>query len=212
MTYRYLFKLVVIGNSHVGKSAIVKRFCDNKFLPTFDSTIGVDFSAAQLTIDTETNIKLQIWDTAGQECFAPIIRSYYRGVAGVILVFDVGDRLSFRKLSFWLSELNSNKDIDHPIPIIIVGHKSDKKYRQVSTEEAEDFAQKNNTLYVEASAKTGINVEKIFQRLARKILINIENGHKIGTRKHPIYDSKPSMELIAKRGDSNSFLSCCCLC
>ena len=211
MSYNYLFKLVMIGNTSVGKSAIVKRFCDHKYMPLYDATIGVDFSAAHLKLDSKNTIKLQIWDTAGQESFSAIIRSYYRGVAGVIMVYDICNRSSFKKLNFWLNELNNNKDVNHPIPVILVGHKLDRTIRKVSREEGEAFATKNGLSYIEASAKTGYNIEEIFQTISKLILNNIENGYIIGTKPHPIIEMK-SIELSSKRGEGDSFFSCCCLC
>ena len=211
MTYDYLFKLVMIGNTCVGKSAIVKRFCDHKYLPPYDPTIGVDFSAAHLKIDSENTVKLQIWDTAGQESFSAIIRSYYRGVAGVVMVYDICNRKSFNKLNFWLNELNNNKDINHPIPVILVGHKLDRTIRRVSRKEGEEFANKYGLSYIEASAKTDYNIEEIFQTISRLIINNIENGYIIGTRKNPILEMK-SIELSAKRGEGDGLFTCCCLC
>ena len=211
MSYNYLFKLVTIGSTCVGKSAIVKRFCDHTYLPPYDATIGVDFSAAHLKIDSKTTVKLQIWDTAGQESFSAIIRSYYRGVAGVIMVYDICNRNSFNKLTFWLNELNNNKDINHPIPVILVGHKLDRTIRRVSRKEGEDFANKNGLSYIEASAKTGYNIEEIFQTISQLILNNIEKGHTIGIKQNPILEMK-SVELSSKRGTDDSFFTCCCLC
>jgi small GTP-binding protein len=211
MSYNYLFKLVIIGNTYVGKSAIVKRLCDHKYLPLYNSTIGVDFSAIHLKMDSKNTVKLQIWDTAGQENFSPIIRSYYRGIAGVIMVYDICDRSSFKKLNFWLNELNNNKDVDHPIPVVLVGHKLDRIIRKVSREEGMAFATKNGLSYIEASAKTGYNIEEIFLTISKLILKNLENGYIIGTKQNPIIEMK-SIELSSKRGEGNDFFTCCCLC
>ena len=211
MSYNYLFKLVMIGNTCVGKSAIVKRFCDHTYIPVYDTTIGVDFAASYLRLDSKNAIKLQIWDTAGQESFSSIIRSYYRGIAGVIMVYDVSDRRSFNKLDFWVKELNDNKDINHPLPVILVSHKSDRIMRKVSNDEGKAFANKNGFIFIEASAKTNHNIEEIFQTIAELILKNVEKGHTIGTRRNPILEMKP-IELSAKRGDGDGLFTCCCLC
>ena len=211
MSYDYLVKLVMVGNTCVGKSAIVKRLCDHKYIPVYDTTIGVDFSATHLKVDSKNIVKLQIWDTAGQEIFSAIIRSYYRGVAGIIMVYDIGDRNSFKNLNFWLNELNNNKDVNHPIPVILVGHKLDRTIRRVSCEEGEAFATKNGLSYIEASAKTGYNIEEIFLTISKLILNNIEKGYIIGTKQNPIIEIK-SIELSSKRGEGDGFFTCCCLC
>lgn len=210
MNYDYSFKIATIGCTHVGKTAIVNRFCDDKFKTFWEATIGVDFSTAFLKVYGK-QIKFQIWDTAGQESFAPIIRSYYRGVAGVIMVFDVGDRNSFHKLPFWLNELNQNKEENHPMPIILVGHKVDKKIKQVSEQEAEDFADLHGMTYIEASAKLDSNIIPIFSKLAEKIVDNIKNGYQIGVRFNPLKQEKSNLDLSSDKRGNDSFLACCCL-
>ena len=211
MNYDYSFKIATIGCTHVGKTAIVNRFCDDKFKSVWEATIGVDFSSAYLKVDS-SQIKFQIWDTAGQESFAPIIRSYYRGVAGVIMVFDLGDRSSFHKLTFWLNELNQNKEENHPMPIILVGHKADKKIRQISKQEALDFADAHGMAYIEASAKTDSNIRPIFIKLAEKILDNIKVDYNTGVRFNPVKQEKTNLDLSSDKRGGDSFLACCCLC
>lgn len=210
MSYKYLFKLVMLGNSHVGKSSIVNRLCNDNFSHIFNSTIGVDFSATYLQADPETIIKLQIWDTAGQHKFAPILRNYYNGVAGIVMVYDVSSRKSFNKLYFWLDELNNNTNVSHHIPIIIVGHKNDKVIRRVTRKEAEEFAHGNNMHYIEASAKSGENIQNIFIKLSEQILINIENGCEIGIRRNPVNEIKLSTGMVSKSNKRNA--TCCWLC
>jgi Ras-related protein Rab-2A len=211
MNYDYSFKIATIGCTHVGKTAIVNRFCDDKYKSVWEATIGVDFSSAFLKVDSK-QIKFQIWDTAGQENFAPIIRSYYRGVAGVIMVFDLGDRSSFHKLSFWLNELNQNKEENHPMPIILVGHKADKKIRQISEQEALDFADEHKMEYIEASAKLDSNIRPIFTKLAKNILDNLKVGYDTGVRFNPLQQEKTNLVLSSDKRGGDSFLACCCLC
>ena len=120
--------------------------------------------------------------------------------------------LQFHKLTFWLNELNQNKEENHPMPIILVGHKADKKIRQISKQEALDFADAHGMAYIEASAKTNHNIEEIFQMISGLILKNVKEGQTMGTRIHPMLEAK-SVELSApKRGDNDSFFACCCLC
>ena len=210
MSYKYLFKLVVVGSGNVGKSAIVGRFVDNRFLPAYNATIGVDFSSRLLNLNNREQIKLQIWDTAGQENFAAIIRSYYRGVAGIVLVYDISNRSSFEKLNYWLKEINENKDSNDPIPIIIVANKLDIRYRTVTREEGESFALNKGLIYIEASAKQGINIEKIFKVLCRNIYNNLLQGHTTGTKVHPTEDTKRLQDL--QKCKEVSSYSCCGIC
>lgn len=211
MNYDYSFKIATIGSAFVGKSAIVKRFCDAAFYNNMDTTIGVDFTATYLELNNK-KIKFQIWDTAGQESYASIIRSYYKGVAGIVLVYDVSDRSSFKNLTFWLHEINNNKDANHKLPIVLVGHKIDKQIRQVSFFEAQKFAETNKLTYVEASAKTNNNITNIFSTLAEKILINLKNNNTIGIRRNPVVELNSNIELSSndKRVGDGVF-ACCCI-
>jgi small GTP-binding protein len=211
MNYDYSFKIATIGCTYVGKTAIVNRFCDNRFKSHWEATIGVDFSTSFLKVN-DKQIKFQIWDTAGQENFAPIIRSYYRGVAGVVMVFDVGERFSFNKLNFWLNELYKNKEEKHQMPIVLVGHKVDKKIRQVSKQEAEDFADINGMEYIEASAKSDSNITPIFSKLADKIMDNVQTGCNIGVRFNPVKEVQTNLDLNSDKRDGDGFLACCCIC
>ena len=211
MNYDYSLKIATVGCTHVGKTAIVNRFCDDRFKSVWESTIGVDFSARTIKIGDKL-IKFQIWDTAGQENFAPIIRSYYRGVSGIMMVFDVGERSSFHKLPFWLNEINQNKEDNHPIPIILVGHKTDKKIRAVSKEEAQNFADTYNMSYIEASAKSDSNITLVFTTLADKILDNIRNGYDTGVRFNPVKQEKTNLDINENKRGGDGILACCCIC
>tara|TARA_Y100000996_G_C22555665_1_gene655416 strand:- start:2086 stop:2721 length:636 start_codon:yes stop_codon:yes gene_type:complete len=211
MNYDYSLKIATVGCTHVGKTAITNRFCDNRFKSVWESTIGVDFSSRILKVGDKL-IKFQIWDTAGQESFAPIIRSYYRGVAGIMMVFDLGERSSFTKLHFWLNEINQNKEDTHPMPIILVGHKTDKHKRQVSKEEAMVFADNYNMTYIEASAKTDFNITSIFTKLAEKIMDNIRNGYNTGVRFNPVKQEKTNLDISQDKRGGDGILACCCIC
>merc|ERR1719486_891520 len=123
MSYAYLFKYIIIGDTGVGKSCLLLQFTDKRFQPVHDLTIGVEFGARMISIDSK-HIKLQIWDTAGQESFRSIIRSYYRGAAGALLVYDITRRDSFEHVSQWLQEARANADPE--LVITLVGNKSDK--------------------------------------------------------------------------------------
>ena len=162
------------GDSGVGKSCLLLRFTDNRFQPIHDTTIGVEFGSRTLTIDKKS-IKLQIWDTAGQESFRSITRSYYRGAAGALLVYDISRRESFDHLQRWLLEARSNGSPQ--MVMILIGNKSDLEQRRViSTKEGSDFAHANQMLFIETSAKQSLNVDHAFQMIATSIVNGISNG------------------------------------
>ena len=123
MSYAYIFKFIIVGDSSVGKSCLLLQFTDNRFKQAHDLTIGVEFGARTLTIDKTTNIKLQIWDTAGQESFRSITRSYYRGAICSLLVYDITRRTSFQNVVRWLEEMREHAY--SKMLIILVGNKKD---------------------------------------------------------------------------------------
>ncbi|KAL0249480.1 hypothetical protein GEMRC1_004712 [Eukaryota sp. GEM-RC1] len=172
--FTYLFKFIIIGDSTVGKSCLLLRYTDGKFQLFHDLTIGVEFGARMTTID-EVPIKLQVWDTAGQESFRSITRSYYRNSAAALLVYDITRRETFLSLQTWLEDCRSHATTD--ICITLVGNKSDKEdQRQVPYEEAAEFAERNGLAFLEASAKNGNNVEHAFTQTARAVLGKINAG------------------------------------
>lgn len=165
--YDYLFKLLLIGDSGVGKSCLLLRFADHTYTESYISTIGVDFKIRTIELDGKT-IKLQIWDTAGQERFRTITSSYYRGAHGIIVVYDVTDLESFNNVKQWLNEIeryaceNVNK--------LLVGNKSDLVSKKVvEYETAKEFADKLEIPFLETSAKAATNVEKAFLTMAAEI-------------------------------------------
>jgi len=167
LPYKYLFKYIIVGDTAVGKSCLLLQFTDKRFQPVHDLTIGVEFGSRTITID-DTQIKLQIWDTAGQEKFRSITRSYYRGAAGCLLVYDITRRETFEHLVSWLEDCR--KYSNQNITIMLIGNKCDmESKRAVSRQEGEDFARKNNLTFLETSAKTAENVEQSFLESARRI-------------------------------------------
>ncbi|KAJ7302365.1 ras-domain-containing protein [Mycena albidolilacea] len=163
-------KLLLIGNSSVGKSSLLLRFSDEQWLPEDESsaTIGVDFRVHKMDVKGK-KVKLSIWDTAGQERFRTITSSYYRGAQGIILVYDVSNRESFDALPRWYSELETY--VNDKVVKILVGNKVDKEFsRQVPTSEAEAFATRMNSLFVETSAKTSVGVKEAFTEVVERIM------------------------------------------
>ncbi|KAL8270347.1 hypothetical protein Esti_005734 [Eimeria stiedai] len=166
--YDHLLKLLLIGDSGVGKSSLLLRFAENKYDEQQLSTIGVDFRVRFLTIDG-VRLKLAIWDTAGQERFRTLTSSYYRGAQGIILVYDVGCRESFKNCSHWLQEAEKHGTVPGSVKMI-VANKVDTP-RVVSSEEGRQLAAQLGTLFVETSAKTSSNVQRAFEELVTQILV-----------------------------------------
>jgi len=170
MDYDYLFKLLMIGNSNVGKSAMMNRFVDDIFDDSYVSTIGVDFKIKTMTICNKV-AKVQIWDTAGQERFKNITTIYYRGANGCIIVYDITNKLSFDNIVYWLSELELHAP--NKIPILLVGNKKDlSDKRQVSENDLQMFANIFNLDYMEVSVKDNKNncIDNAFIKLCEKIM------------------------------------------
>jgi len=174
--FDHLFKVVIVGDSGCGKSSLLVRFADGDYSDVYISTIGVDFKFRELKLNGK-NIKLQIWDTAGQERFRNITASFYRGAAGIVLVYDVTNKSSFNNLATWLDDIarhhgygNSLSGLVSKPSIILVGNKCDLPQRAVSTEAAQRFADTHAIQFIEASAKNSSNVDTAFINLVSEIL------------------------------------------
>ncbi|KAK4535972.1 hypothetical protein CDCA_CDCA06G1997 [Cyanidium caldarium] len=166
--FDYLFKLLLIGDSGVGKSCLLLRFAEGSFSSSYMSTIGVDFKIKSIQLDDGKVVKLQIWDTAGQERFRTITSSYYRGAHGIIIVFDVTDAESFQNVSTWVSEIEHYAS--ESVCKLLVGNKTDlDEQRVVTREQAEELAHKLNVKYIETSAKTADHVEEAFVTMTKEI-------------------------------------------
>lgn len=166
-TYDMQIKLLMIGDSGVGKTCLLLRYANDSFSPTFITTIGIDFKIKNIEIDNK-RVKLQIWDTAGQERFRTITTSYFRGAQGIVLVYDVTDRRSFESIRNWISQIQQHADVH--VNKILVGNKCDMlDEKVVSTEEGKKLAEEFNMQFWETSAKNDVNVEQSFHSIAKSV-------------------------------------------
>jgi len=190
--YDYLFKLVLIGDSGVGKSCLLLRFADDNFTDSYISTIGVDFRFRTINIENKT-VKLQIWDTAGQERFRTITSAYYRGADGIIMVYDVTSSESFDHVEEWLSEVDryANENTSK----LLVGNKADLiEEKQVPEDTAQRFAEKLSIPFLETSAKTATNVDAAFLTMAKELIKTREKQNNDPSQKvtlRPVQPNKP---------------------
>ena len=173
--YDFIFKVLLLGNSDVGKSSLILRYVDQVWSDTFVPTIGVDFKVKTLEIENK-QIKMQIWDTAGQERFRNVISSYFRGSHGIFLIYDITNRDSFKNLENWLIEIEKNASQN--VLKILIGNKSDLvDDREIKTEEGQAFANRNGMKFMETSAKMNTNVNEAFETLA-KLMMEFNNEKK----------------------------------
>ncbi|XP_028306036.1 ras-related protein Rab-8B [Gouania willdenowi] len=170
-TYDYLFKLLLIGDSGVGKTCLLFRFSEDSFNTTFISTIGIDFKIRTIELDGK-RVKLQIWDTAGQERFRTITTAYYRGAMGIMLVYDISNEKSFENIKNWIRNIEEHATSD--VEKMILGNKCDMTdRRQVSKDRGEKLAIDYGVKFLETSAKSSLNVEEAFYTMGRDILHNL---------------------------------------
>ena len=205
-TKKYELKIVLIGDSTVGKTSLLYRFIEGRFIDSRLCTICADFKTKLITIDESTIAKITIWDTAGQEKYKAITRNYYKDAHGIILVYDVTNKSSFKNLSNWLDDISNNNNLGEDLSIILVANKIDLPYREVSIEEGDGFAKNNHLLFIETSSKEGINVENVFQRLTKDILENNENLE--NEVNMSISESVKSVR-DARQNESDSKAMCC---
>ncbi|KRX96513.1 Ras-related protein Rab-11A, partial [Trichinella pseudospiralis] len=165
--YDYLFKVVLIGDSGVGKSNLLSRFTRNEFNLESKTTIGVEFATRSIQVDGKT-IKAQIWDTAGQERYRAITSAYYRGAVGALLVYDIAKHVTYENVERWLKELRDHADQN--IVIMLVGNKSDLRHlRAVPSDEAKAYTEQNCLSFIETSALDSTNVEAAFTNILTEI-------------------------------------------
>lgn len=171
--YNYLLKYIIIGDSAVGKSNLLLQYTFGEFIEEYKNTIGVEFGAKNVDIDNKS-YRIQIWDTAGQECFKSITRAYYKNSVCAIVVYDITCLDSFNNVSSWIEDCKNYSPKN--VYIVLVGNKSDlEERRQIPTEKGQEIADKFGISFFETSAKTGSNVVKIFEESAKEIAKRIDS-------------------------------------
>ncbi|XP_051261276.1 RAB11a, member RAS oncogene family, like [Dicentrarchus labrax] len=199
--YDYLFKVVLIGDSGVGKSNLLSRFTRNEFNLESKSTIGVEFATRSIQVEGKT-VKAQIWDTAGQERYRAITSAYYRGAVGALLVYDIAKHLTYENAERWLKELQDHADSN--IVIMLVGNKSDLRHlRAVPTDEAKAFAEKHGLSFLETSALDSSNVELAFQTILTAIY-NIVSQRQMSGRSDSDFSPASNVVPITVEPTQNS--------
>ena len=202
--YEYLFKILLIGNSNVGKSSLFLRFVDEIWKENFVPTIGVDFKIKSIKIDNKI-IKLQIWDTAGQERFKSILSSYYKGANGILLLYDITNINSFKSLSNWLIDIekNSSKNVKK----ILIGNKCDlNELRKIPMNKGKEFADTYNMKFIETSAKNNVNINECFNILGKELINNLDSK---SNKKDKIFHLNDDENIIDKDDRVYKSGKCC---
>ena len=201
--YDFIFKVLLLGNSDVGKSSLLLRYVDSVWSDTFVPTIGVDFKVKTIDIDGK-KVKLQIWDTAGQERFRTVVSTYFRGAHGIFLIYDITNRDSFKNLENWLIEIEKNASEN--VLKILIGNKNDlEDERDISPDEGKSFANRNGMQFMETSAKMNTNVNEAFETLG-KLMIEFNSQQKQAMTQ----DKKDKKVLGASSGKNLNTKKGCC--
>ena len=179
----YTVKIVIVGDSGVGKTNILCRFCDNEFKTSYVSTIGVDFKNKIIQVK-DASIRLQIWDTAGQERFKNINQTYFKGAMAVILVYSVTDPQSYENVENWIKQIHEHSETD--IIKFLVGNKCDLQEKKIEFERGVKMANKFNMDFMEVSAKDGTNIRELFAKLGERIYDFVNKTQSVQDRKNRI--------------------------
>ena len=204
-SYEFLFKLILIGDSSVGKSNILLQYLKGKFDANSKATVGVEFGTKNIEINNK-KIKIQIWDTAGQERYRSITSAYYRGAKGAFIVYDITRKETFDNIDKWVADLKNNGDDN--ISIVLIGNKSDlDEKREISKEEGVQKSEEFKTAFMETSALNGDNIDKAFDELIEQIYQNncsmIDEGDKVEIE-------EKGVNLNEEKEDNKSIKDKCC--
>ena len=205
MSYNYLFKFLIIGDANVGKTCFCKRMAGEEIDFYYNETIGVEFSTCFTKIPGKL-IKSQLWDVSGRRIFAPVIKNYFKGIIGIILVYDVSNKKSFENLNYWLSEIEINKSRNNEVKILLIGNKTDKKNREVTWKMGNDIARQHNLLFFETSAKDSNNN---IGEIKEKFCTLIYDSHDF-TTSHPGIQLPKILDLTNPNNDETTLSDCCC--
>lgn len=206
-SYKFIFKIILIGDSGTGKTSLINRYIYNNFHEKYLCTIGVDFMMKKVVLDDNTVIKLQIWDTAGMEKYKQITSTYYRGAQGAIVVFDLSSQTSFNSVSKWVNDFKQISNPNYHQTIYIVGNKNDLvDKREVTQEDIDNYCEMNNFAYLETSAKTGEGVEKMFMGFAKELVTKYESN---GEGNIPLFQRGNVINLETKGEDNKKSGTCC---
>ena len=203
----YLLKIVLIGDSGVGKTNLLSQFVRNQFNPDSKTTIGVEFATKTIQIGGNT-VKAQIWDTAGQERYRAITSAYYKGAIGAMLLYDITSSISFNALNKWLKELRENSDSN--IVIMLIGNKCDlTDFRSITEQDGIKYAENEHLLFMETSAQNATNVQEAFTTLISTILDNYtKTGFGSRDQRRPeIGRPRPGVAVV--QSDEKSKPDCC---
>ena len=199
--YDILFKIILVGDTSVGKTNIISKYLKNLFQEDFSATIGVEFSHKQFLIDNH-KIKAQIWDTAGQERYKAITKAYYKGAKGAFIVYDIANKKTFDDIEKWISDLRTNSDEN--LSIILIGNKTDlNDKREVTTEEGKNKAELYKFAFIETSAFNGNNIEKAFNELITDVY---KKNHEFFEKKVKIEINKENKTIELDKGENENDL------
>ncbi len=205
----YKLKLILIGDSGVGKTSLLSRYMDEEFIPNLPCTINADYKIKSIRIDELTSAEITIWDTCGQERYRSMTKQYFKDAHGIILVYDVCDKRSFTDLNIWLEEIKKNS-IKEDISIILCANKIDLKFRNTSFEEGSTFAKNNDILYCETSSKDGINIESVFENVTKDIIDKMNRNSKFDTETRKSTSLRESIKAVrGKELKREKELKCC---
>ncbi len=201
-------KIVVIGDSNVGKSSLIHRYIEDSYSPDQSNTVGVDFFAKKAQVAGKT-YTVQVWDTAGQERFRAMVRTYFRNASAAIVVFDLTKKVSFEHINDWLNEIQ--EDLDDNTPVLLVGSKADlKENRVISEEAAKALAEKRGLVYFEASAVNSQNVQQLFRVAIEKVVEGYQSAEKKDDGKSTRGGSVIDLNIRPKgKDDKNAGNGCC---
>ncbi|KAJ4906590.1 Ras-related protein RABA5c [Raphanus sativus] len=202
----YLFKIVIIGDSAVGKSNLLTRYARNEFNPNSKATIGVEFQTQSMVIDGK-EVKAQIWDTAGQERFRAVTSAYYRGAVGALVVYDITRSSTFENIGRWLDELKTHSDTT--VAKMLIGNKCDlESIRAVSVEEGKGLAESHGLFFMETSALDSTNVKTAFEMVIREIYGNISRKQ-LNSDSYKEELTVNRVSLVQNENEGTKAFSCC---